>query len=316
MEIKNPQEALEAWKDKKLDDKGLLQALTVFSMQIKHGLPQECFKYVEQVEKSDQADSIAIDQENPLNYDGEVSINVTGAEFTWPTYIDKDLKNGINITKSLFIEAIKLFITPLNIVGFMLSLLSTKRLSAIIHSYNRLGSRVLGRFILKDEHRTEFGLELQFFIFNFLIGIGIEEGQADKFAELIGFTIESDSAYPGRIKDLFSETTVQELYDKPFMEINRLINTNAVREIDKEHKKVSEKFKWIGRIVAYSLLLPKYRKAFKNAVNSMTIEKLQLTDRDLYWGTFKKDYDLMGLDFDERQSYAHKRGWKFPSLLV
>jgi len=120
---------------------------------------------------------------------------------------------------------------------------------------------------------------------------------------VIGTLIEFDNAYHWRMEDIFSETTKEKLLANPRRELLRLIDIYEQRERAGIQFKVAP----IKKAIKYLFLIPKIKRAFKEAVRNVDIEKMGITKgakgemNDSYFTMNYGDYDFQGKPIEERQ---------------
>ena len=241
--------------------------------------------------------------------EGEIKTVIKKAQFAHRTYISNKTLFVTNQAKSIFIEAIKTLVEPQYIIGTVISLFTPKIRQNLIKRFNHMAFRLISPEIYKEIHRTPFGNELQYLIFEITRHL-VSEESADRFAEIVSTIIENDDAYRYRIMDLFSETTIEKLKD--IKELKRLITLSNDRDTCRLVKKKKYDLYIILRVALY---IPKIKKAYLSALDNLTISNLQLKDEDIYWCSYKKDYDFMGMNWEQRQEYAKNKGWIFPEQI-
>lgn len=143
---------------------------------------------------------------------------------------------------------------------------------------------------------------------NFIANIGIKVydpsiGPRD-FGKVLGTEIEHDNAYYWRLEDIFGIINKQQLLDNPRKEIKRVVAEYKKRE----QAGIEFKVETIGKILNYALLIPKIKKAFKEAIQPIDFEKMKMTNNppnsglpnDLYFCLLHKGYDFGGMSLGER----------------
>jgi hypothetical protein len=187
-----------------------------------------------------------------------------------------------------------------------------KHLEKTIDSFNRLAWRVISEHILNDEHVTKVSQEVCFNVFTFLHKYGITESKAFQFAETVGIMVEFDNAYRFRLQDIMMLTSKEQLLENPRKEINRLFTVFAQRDINEA---VISKFRNIVKLLTLALWIPKVRKSFEHMVNEMHLQEYQFDDADLYWACLRRDYHVLGMNYDQRQEFARNQNWIYPSQI-
>ncbi len=154
---------------------------------------------------------------------------------------------------------------------------------------------ILSNVYLKERYMTPCAKELMKMMDLFLVKIGISSETAHKTAKIFAHLVEYDDAYRYRIEDIFSETSKQELLDRPIHTMRKLIGLIKARE-----KEVGDKFIAFGNMAVLALLLPRFRKAFRSAVKHSEFELLQLDEADRYHVLVRTGYDFFGRSIDDR----------------
>jgi hypothetical protein len=142
-----------------------------------------------------------------------------------------------------------------------------------------------------DRYYCTFANEFKKFLEIFFTEIGVDTRLAGVFRHIM----QDDDAYRYRVQDVFSETTLEWLLENPRKEIKRLMKLSIARD----EKHVSARTMKFARILSWALLRPKYRKAFKKALQSVDFSKLQLDEGDKYY-CLRPGYDWMGLDNNQK----------------
>lgn len=305
----SPQEALERYKKEEINTEEALAVIRAFPTKI--AIPRHCFESQTRQEQIANESDEKYEMEMPTaqNFEKQIYIGVKGAEFPIKTFVDPDMLGAANIVKSLFIEPIKLLSMPQFWPSVAITALHTKSLEKAIESFNRIADRAFGDWILKDEHCTNFTPQFCFLIFTILHQIGISERNALLFATTVSRLIEYDNAYRLRAEDIFSETT-KEAWDNPRKELKRLVNIFAERDINWV---VIKKVKQLALLAQIAMLIPRVRKAVTYAMKQVHLPDLQLDEQDTFYSLIRRDYNSMGLNYEQRQAYGKARNWKFPN---
>ena len=191
---------------------------------------------------------------------------------------------SMNIVKRVLRESLKF---PL------LFLHSNKRL---IESFNSIGevsfyASVPPKYVLCPAAR-----KIDDMVYIFLEEIGISPVEAALMARNIAYIFEFDNAYRYRIQDLASEAIEEELINNPSMEINRLLSIFLERDSDPI---ITSKFKMFKRYISFALMIPKYKKAFKRAME-LGLNGIKYDHEDWYWVCQRTDYLYGGLSYEDR----------------
>lgn len=149
-------------------------------------------------------------------------------------------------------------------------------------------------FILEKRYYTNQGRELIKGLEVFLneIGISVSEDMAWTFVALI----DNDTAYYYPLADVLSLADKQRLLKNPIKECKFLINSYKEREI---RKKVAKN---IGGffIILNILWIPKYRRAFRKAIEAMDFSKLGLDEADRWHVRNMGGYNYFGRTREDR----------------
>lgn len=230
-----------------------------------------------------------------VNYDGGIFAHYEGAEFPMKGYPTQEAVVSVNIMKSIFMQVFKLRPT----------------IKSIIIAFNTIGSRVLEAHFLKDEYRTAGTRELKDILSNFVFSLTSNRNISDQFAQIFSHLLEYDNAYRLRFVDLATETSKEKLLENPRKEIKRLLEIVIKREVFLG-KEVSDKFKYVQRFLSVILLIPRFRKAFKTAIEKSNWDNMIYDDKDAYWACLRTDYDFMGYSASERLMYLKSFGYSMP----
>jgi len=203
----------------------------------------------------------------------------------------------LNTAKRLLMESLKVFKTWQFMIAFIFTWKKTKYIEKLIESYNSINFKGMEHLFLKYEHMTPVAYELYHAIDNFIVNMGIDETISNNFADIISHLIEYDNAYRWRIQDIMSETSIEKLLKDPAKEVDRL----ALIMSKRDSPGVYEKFKSVKYVISALLLLPKFKKAFRNTVEKINLSKLQYSEADKYWVSTMEDYQYMGKTNEERK---------------
>lgn len=223
-----------------------------------------------------------------------------GAEYPQRGFPDSDAITACNIVKRLLITTLK---NPPILIP------TTRNLEKFLNNFNNISLLILNDYILL--HQTPLADEFRILINNFLTNIGIKPKTAHETSLVISALFEYDNAYRFRLQDLFTSTTKEYLANNPYFGISDLIQISKERH---GNNSVHKKFALIKPLAYIVGIIPKYRKAYINAINTTNFERLQLTPIDEYWVAQRVDYKFYG----ETQAQLKKRlkGKKLPSKLT
>lgn len=116
-----------------------------------------------------------------------------------------------------------------------------------------------------------------------------------RLARIISEMVEKDDAYRYRLQDIFSESSKEVLIKEPAKEIKRLIKIY----LDRENPDTASKVKKL-LYASYLLYIPKYRRAFSNALSQIDYERFKLDNSDKFWCLPQFSYRFMGLNEQQR----------------
>lgn len=266
-------------------------------------LPKECYLTTsggEQVAQEGNErwvlDRLSIDKDG-------IFIYIKGAQYPYKNFCTAEAVFIFNQVKALFVETLKIcakwYFVPIT------PFLYWNR-NKIIEGFNRVAWKISSPALLKFQYLSTFSRAFHYTIFSFLVGMGIKENEADRFATVFVHLIDFDNAYRLRLTDIFSETSEEKLRKQPIREILKLAklkrDTNPI---------VVNNFKKLAYLIIILLFIPRVRKSFKNCLGEF--DKMWYDEGDRYWVCMRKDYDFMGMTYEERQTYAKNKGWTFPT---
>jgi len=187
-----------------------------------------------------------------------------------------------------------------------------KLLERWISEFNGLAENVLTPVYLKDRYLCKLSGELLKLIREFLTNIGIQNNKAEEFARNIATLIEYDTAYKYRIEDILSETTSEVLKNDPRREIVRLLNIFAERDANIT---TQTKFNSVGKLFSLILIVPRIKRAFQKAMDSIDFTKLQLDEADRYHVLKFDRYNFMGRSLEDRYNEYLRMHNGFPPMM-
>lgn len=202
--------------------------------------------------------------------------------------------------KRLTINELRFFasISPLDIF-------TRKGRSRIITSFfryfNDTADMMAVGFYLEDGYYCKFAKEVRKAVKTFLMAIGVEEDVADHSGEIFACFFEYDNAYRTRPQDLASETTKEALLTNLPKELDRLISIQATREtVPNGGQEVVKRFRAAAKVLKYAWWFPKTRKALKQAIEAVDLEKCRMDEADIYHTILYGDYNVGGKVLEER----------------
>ena len=187
----------------------------------------------------------------------------------------------------------------------------------------------LVNFYIKERALTPLPRGLKAILSEFLRGIGVNKdcvlgnGRVGELSEKFGLVfatiIELDVAYRYRIEDLFSETSAELLRKNPRREIKRLIGISASRESGHFGKGVVKRFKSVAFVINLLLLIPRVKRSFVKAIDTVPFEWLQLDEIERDHVKHLHNYNFFGMTIEERakvwpfeQHLYMELSWKEP----
>jgi hypothetical protein len=247
-----------------------------------------------------------------IEFGNGIRAYLRGAEYHQKGQAPAETLFFLNMAKRIVVESLKLGSKLPVVAGFTLGqLISPKKhklsISQGLELYNSILWKIISPYILKSENMIEMPREVRKFIYVFLREIGIEERIARQFSSIFSHFFEYDNAYRYRVQDLLNEVTEEEFLNSPIKTLNKMISFNKQRDVWSIH----DKFKSGMRLIQAVLLLPKYRKAFRNALGFVDFKKLQYDEIDIYWISMRNDYLYLGEDVATRAK--RNEGKKIPA---
>jgi hypothetical protein len=234
-----------------------------------------------------------------------------GAEYYQKGQAPAETLFFLNMAKRVFIESLKLGSKLPIVCGFIAGqLLLPKRyklsIEGILGVYDSILWKIISPHILKTENMIEMPREVRKFTYVFLREIGVREDIAYRFSAIFSHFFEYDNAYRYRVQDLISEVSEKEFTEDTHKTIKKLIQLSKERDNIQASEKVTAGLK----LISLALRIPKYKKAFINALGFIDFEKLKYDDIDIYWISMRNDYLYMGEDVEVRAK--RNEGKKIP----
>jgi hypothetical protein len=124
---------------------------------------------------------------------------------------------------------------------------------------------------------------------------GLKENYAVQVADIVSSFIEYDNAYDLILKDLFMETTYEDLLNHPIREVLKMMNLFMQR-----NGHIGKKFKKLAYIGAILLCIPRVLRAYKGALTKLGHTPFQADEADKYFMLNQTYYDYMGRSFEDR----------------
>ena len=162
-----------------------------------------------------------------------------------------------------------------------------------VSAYCKLTDDILKPHYIEQVYMTPFASEvLKFIDYMFRWQLNYDE----RLPWIVSTIFEYDNSYRFRGLDIMSECDEDDLYNKPIREIFRLAKIAGEREFNKDMTKRIHKLKWLS----LCLLIPKYRKAFRKAIELANFDNFRYDKGDNYWVSFMDGYYYQGMSYEER----------------
>lgn len=206
---------------------------------------------------------------------------------------------GVNIIKSIITESIKY--APLFIFINKNKLFS---------SFNRITNRILKSTVtdhiaVPHQYLCATAHGVYSIIAHFMVNLGVDEEIAENTAYNVAHIFEHDDAWRYRVQDMATEANIDNLFDNPVNEINRLLELYKQRQDrfdDAVHHYADTphvgKIRKMVTLVKYALYIPVVRKSFMNTIRF--IKSMEYDESDWYWVCFRDDYNYGGKTVEER----------------
>lgn len=181
--------------------------------------------------------------------------------------------------------------------------LSKKAWNKFLLRIAEMSRHQLSEFILQDDEWSVPVWELGKLIRIFLEEIGFKDS-AFILSQIVMCGLEFDNAWRYRAQDIIGEYNINE---KPRKELKRLFNILKKRDLIGVGKQwnVYERVDKVLQPLLWILLVPKINKAFKKAIESVDLKKIQFDDNDRFHFAFWRGYDYEGKTFEQRfEPYA------------
>ena len=154
----------------------------------------------------------------------------------------------------------------------------------------------MGRhFVLEKRYYSLEGRELMRGMEIFFNELGLTI--SDELSHFITAIIDNDTAYYYRRGDIMSEASKNNFLKNPAKELTRLLKIFAERE-SRPH--LVKKIETLALPIQLALWHPKFRRAFRKAVESVDFNKLGLDEADQYHVRTMSDYNFFGMTYAER----------------
>lgn len=161
----------------------------------------------------------------------------------------------------------------------------------------------LQEYYLQDKDYSVPVWEIGTFIQNFLSYIGINIDLSGAFARFARMFLEFDNAYRNKLQDLAGVVDMDILKKYPRKEIKRVLDIYLDRNIWYKGDMNFGARARITRVIDLLLLLlliPKVKRAFIKALETIDIEKIKFNDNDRFHVSYWIGYNFEGKEFEER----------------
>lgn len=238
-----------------------------------------------------------------LNYGQGVLKYHKGAAYPEKGLTEPKAMFAANLAKKLLVHTVRLSINPLLIF-------KKHPLESTLATYNEIAYRsAMQPYIIHTHFMPPVARNLRIFITKFLTSLNITPIVVNQFAAILSSIITLDDAYKYRMQDIASECNSINLQRNPRKELLRLLSIYKQRD----HEVVSKKIMTIRPIISMALLIPKYKKAFIDALTHINIEEMGLDEADKYWVCQRKGYKFLGKTEEEREKLLE--GVALPKLM-
>ena len=237
-----------------------------------------------------------------IEYPEEGGIYVWGVGGLYPTkgWPTPHAVSANNFVKRIITNQVKFFAKhPILFLGTLVLpwKRKVKMLENWLHEQDQLAYTVIGGFFFKRRYYCTFTKALWDFLSVFFKTLGVNPEVADRISKVFATLIEYDNSYRYRLQDIFSTTSHARMLEDPRREIRGLLTTLSKRET-RAH--LMEKFQSYGKLLSLTLFIPKVRKAFDTALNSIKFSDLQMDDADRYHTMRLGGYDFNGEKVEDR----------------
>lgn len=263
-------------------------------------LPKELF------ENKTGEQQVATEQEvfyvvENVTYEKGVQSWLKGAEYPQKGIAPAETVFFVNMAKRIIVESMKLGSKMPIFVSFIIGqILLPKRhklsIEKAISIYNSILWKVISPYILKPDYMIAMPKEIRTFSYVFLRELKIEENLARQFSAIFSHFFEYDNAYRYRVQDLLTETSESEIMCDTQKVIKKFIKLSRERD----SKCVSDKLVSGLKLISWLLRIPRFKKAFINAMGFVDFKKLQYDEIDIYWISMRNDYLYLGEDVATR----------------
>lgn len=170
--------------------------------------------------------------------------------------------------------------------------------------------KILERIYMHKRFYAEPVREVRKLIYLLLKNLGFIALVCSRLSEILTNFLQWDEVYLYKVQDIFTMTTKERLLNNPRKEVLYLAKTYSDREPDKT------KLLLVIKLLSWGLILPSIKKAFKEAVKHVDIEKIKLTEADIYHCLVRGPYKYLGTDIQIRKNtYLQIHNGRIPPWL-
>jgi len=203
--------------------------------------------------------------------------------------------SACNLAKRVLICQLKYFAAhPVS----ALPLLTKKGLNKWLDENGRIFGSILSPFYLADNRYMKCCRALREFLIIFLQEIGVKKPIAETIAQAIITMIEWDTAYSYRIRDLATVTNKELLSENPGREFKKIMD--ALMDRDPIRHELQGKFRAVFTMAVWAMYIPKYRRAFRKALEVIDFTMVQADEADWYHMLGMTGYKFGGVPDEER----------------
>ena len=225
---------------------------------------------------------------------GGIFVYCKGVKYPTKGFPTPESCQANNIVKRVFIGQLRyLAKNPLALLG----LLTKKGREMWLDIFTSFAEIALGPYFLEDIRYARVCREIRTFAKVFMEELGISKSRSETFAKTFATMFEYDNAYLLRLQDLANETTNEKLLKTPRQELKRLLELLKQRD---SRISMAERFGSAVFLFSLALLVPKINRAYKKALNSISIENIQMDEGDRYHVLRWDTYDFFGQSIEER----------------
>ena len=234
------------------------------------------------------------DEDNPAhNGDiGGIYVYLDGIKYPTKGFPTPDACRANDLVKRMIITQTRVLTS--NWLA-LFSFIRPKNVKNLIKRMTEWAYSISSPYYLKNIRYNWSLRELRVFLEDFFESTGLGEvNTAKAFINILQY----DNAYLLRFQDLLNETTQELLRDRPIREIWRLISILKERD-NRAH--LIDKFTSFAKIGSLLLLIPKYRRAYKRALDKIDIKRIQMDEADRYLVLRWAGYKFLGKTDEERR---------------